>query len=228
MIRNLARVPVARLTRVPRGWLPIAGWSAVGLVAALVARGAHEPNGADHVLRGTFAFAVLPLLAYGVVSAALGRTGLRLSVRGVVALGGEPATAALATSLVAMAASALASGIVAGLVALIAHGASDPTVVLDVPASFGVAFVGGAAYAAYFCAGSAIGRGAMRGVFLAADWIVGATAGFGSVFTPRAHVMSLLGGHPTFELSRRGSSVVLVVLAVVYLGLAVRLSRRAV
>jgi len=68
----------------------------------------------------------------------------------------------------------------------------------------------------------------MRGVFLALDFVLGAAAGFGSLFTPRAHVTSLLGGQACFELSRRASSVVLVVLALAYLGLAVRLARGAV
>ena len=66
----------------------------------------------------------------------------------------------------------------------------------------------------------------MRGVFLALDWIIGAPGGFGAVFTPRGHVMSLLGGQPCFELSRRASSVILVLLMLAYLGLAVRLARR--
>ena len=227
MIAALARVPLARLTRTRRAWLPIAGWSLVAVVSALSSRSAGLASGADHVMRGTFGFVILPLLTYGIVSATLGGAGLRPAIRGLVALGAPPPRAALASVGVSMAAAALACGVVAVLVCLIAHGSADSPLVWDLPASFGVAFTGGAAYAAFFCAGSAIGRGAMRGAFLAIDYIVGTPAGFGSVFTPRAHVMSLLGGPQCFELSRRVSSMILVVLALAYLALAVRLARRA-
>jgi hypothetical protein len=222
----LARLPLARL-RTPRGWLPFVGWSLLAIGAALSARASGLTTGADHVLRGTFALVILPLLTYGIVSATLGGNGLGPSLRGLVAIGGAPQRAALASVGVAMTASALVCGAVAVLVCSIAHGASDAPLVRDLPASFGVAFIGGAAYAAYFCAGSALARGAMRGPFLAIDYIVGAAAGFGSIFTPRAHVMSLLGGPTSFDLSRRASSVLLVVLMLAYLALAVRLSRRA-
>lgn len=227
MIATLARVPIARLTRTPRSWLPIAGWALFAVVSALSARSTGLASGADHVMRGTFGFVILPLLTYGIVSATLGRTGLRPSTSGLVALGAEPRRAAFASIVVAMVVSALACGVVASVVSLIAHGPADPPLAWDLPLSFGVAFTGGAAYAAFFCAGSAIGRGAMRGGFLAIDYVIGTPAGFGSIFTPRAHVMSLLGGPQCFELSRRVSSVVLVLLVLAYLALAVALARRA-
>ena len=226
MIAALARVPLARLTRTRRGWLPLAGWALFALISALSTRSAGLASGADHVMRGTFGFVILPLLTFGVVSATLGGVGLRPSVSGLVALGAPPPRAALASVLVSMAASAVACGIIAAIACAVAHGSADPPLLWDLPMSFGVAFTGGAAYAAFFCAGSAIGRGAMRGAFLAIDYLVGTAAGFGSLFTPRGHVMSLLGGPQCFELSRRASSVILVALVLVYLGLAVRLSRR--
>ena len=227
MMAALARVPFARLTRTRRGWLPIAGWALFALVSALSTRSAGLANGADHVMRGTFGFVILPLLTYGIVSATLGSAGLRPAMSGLVALGAPPSRAALVSVLVSMTASALACGVIAVIVCLTAHGSADPPLVWDIPASFGVAFTGGAAYAAFFCAGSAIGRGAMRGAFLGIDYVIGTPAGFGSIFTPRAHVMSLLGGTPCFELSRRTSSVVLVLLVLAYLALAVQLARRA-
>lgn len=223
MIAALARVPLARLVRAPRGWLSILGWSLLAIVSALSARSA---SGADPVLRGTVGVVVLPLLTYGVVSATLGGAGLRPALRGLVALGASPPRAALASIGVAMTASAVTCGLLAGLVCLIAHTRFDPPLAWDLPATFGVAFLAGAAYAAYFCAGSAVGRGAMRGALLAVDYVVGAAGGFGSLFTPRGHVMSLLGGPAAFELPRRTSSVLLVLLTIVYVGLAVRLARR--
>lgn len=225
-MRALVRLPLARLLRTPRGWLPIVGWSLIAIGSALSARMTGLTSGADHVLRGTFGAAIVPLLTYGIVSVTLGGVGLRPAMRGLVALGASPPRASIASIAVAMAASAVASGVLAVLVCVVAHGASDPPLAWDVPASFGVAFVGAAAYAAYFCAGSAIGRGAMRGGFLALDYLIGAPGGFGALFTPRGHLMSLLGGPAAFELSRRASSVALAVLTLAYLALAVRLARR--
>ena len=225
MMRALVRLPLARL-RKPRSLLPSFGWSALAVAAALSSRSSGLPTGADHVLRGTFAFAVLPLLTYGIVSATFGGRGLRESTQGLVAIGGSPRASVLSSIVVAMAASAFAGGLVAALVCVLAHGNGDPPLLWDLPASFGVAFVGGVAYAAYFALGSSIGRGALRGVFLALDFLLGSAGGFGALLTPRAHVVSLLGGPASFDLSRRASSIVLVALTLAYLGLAVVLGRR--
>ncbi len=221
----LARLSLARL-RTRRGWLSLVGWSLLAIAAAFSARSAGLANGADHVLRGTFSVVVLPLLTYGIVSAALGGKGLRPAIRGLVAIGAAPERAALASSLVAMAVSALAGGVVAAVICLAAHGSADAPLLADLPVSFGIACLGGAAYAAYFCAGSSIGRGAMRGVFLALDFLAGSSSGIGALLTPRAHVASLLGGPAAFELSRRASSVLLVVLTLACLAFAVRVARR--
>ncbi len=226
MIRAVAFVPLARIARTPRGWAPIAGWSALAIVAAVAARVGGDTSGATHVLRGTLGYVALPLLAYGVVAAALGGAGLRASVRGVVALGADPMRAALASVLVATLGAAVAGGILAAVVCAIAHGPTDPPLLPDLLASFGVSFLGAGTYAAWFCVGSAIGRGGMRGGLLALDWFLGAPGGFGAIFVPRGHVTSLLGGQACFELSRRTSSVLLVVLLLVCLVLAVRLGRR--
>jgi hypothetical protein len=225
-VKALARPAVAHFVRERRGFVPIALWLVVGVIAAFVAR-ANDGNGADRVLRGTFGTVVLPLLAYGVISSLLGRKRLGHAIRGTVAVGGAPSRAALATVLVAMAASALLCGFAAMLLCVLAHGETDPPLAADMFGSFGVAVEGGAAYAAFFCAGSAIGGGAMRGAFLTLDFLLGVPAGVGAIFTPRAHVMSLLGGRVCYELSRRESSFVLAVLALVYLAVAVRFGRRA-
>lgn len=222
----LARLPTARLVRLRRSWLPIFGWSLLAVGSALVARAAQDASGADRVLRGTFALVILPLLSYGIVSSTLGSVGLRRSVRGLVALGAPPWRAACASIVVAMAASAVVCAAVAMLVCVIAHGETDAPLGRDLPMTFGVALTGGAAYAAYFCAGSAIGKGAMRGVFLVLDYLLGASAGFGALFTPRGHVTSLLGGPACFELSRRASSVFLVVLTLAFFLFAIRWTAR--
>lgn len=226
MIRTLVRVPFARVTRMRRGWVPVIGWSTLAIALAIFSHTGGQTSGASHVLRGPFGYVILPLLSYGIVGAALGGVGLRAAGRGLVALGAEPERAALASVIVAMVSSAVASAALGVVVCVLAHGRGDPSLLWDVPATFGVALFGGAAYGAFFCAGSAIGRGAMRATFLALDWFVGAPAGFGAIFVPRGHVTSLLGGPACFDLSRRTSSVMLVVLLVLYLAMAVRLGRR--
>lgn len=221
----LARVPLLRLLRTRRAWLPVAAWTAIAVASALVAR-ARGGSGADQVLRGTFGYVVLPLVSYALVSAALGGAGLRRGIEGVVALGAEPKRAALASAVVAAAASALAGGLLAALVCALAHGPSDAPLARDLPASTWIGALGGAAYAAYFSAGSAIGRGAMRGVFLLADFLLGAGAGVGALFTPRGHVRALLGGPLCAELPQRASSALLVGLVFAWGALAVTLARR--
>ena len=223
----LARIPALRLLRTPRAWLPIAAWAALAIAVALSARARGSTSGADHVMRGTFAFLILPLVAYGVVGATLGSSGLRRGIRGVVSLGAAPRSAALASVLVAAASSAALCGILAAVVCGLAHGSHDPPLATDLVASVGVGALGGAAYAAYFSLGSAIGKGAMRGVFLAVDWIVGGGAGVGAILTPRGHVTSLLGGPLCADLSARASSIMLIVLFLAFASLAVLLVRRA-
>jgi hypothetical protein len=222
----LVRVPLARLTRSPRAWVGIVGWTLLALLGAIVVRMRSEPSGADHVMRGSFGTIVVPLVAFAVVGAVVGGGGMRRGIRGVVALGAEPREAALATVGVAVAVMAVIGGVAAFVVCALAHGSADPPLLRDLPMSFGVGALGGAAYAAYFSAGSAIGRGAMRGVFLALDWVIGSGAGFGSLFTPRAHVRSLLGGAPTFELSSRASSVFLFAILLLWIVLAVAFGRK--
>lgn len=222
----LARIPALRLLRTRSAWLPIVAWTILALVSAASARSHGTANGADHVMRGTFAFLVLPLVAYSVVGATLGRSGLRRGLTGVVSLGAPVRSAALASILVAVASSAALCGLLAAVVCAVAHGASDPPLTADLPASLWIGALGGASYAAYFSAGSAIGKGTMRGVFLALDWILGGGAGVGALITPRGHVTSLLGGPLCADLSQRASSVMLIVLLLLYANLALRLARR--
>lgn len=226
MIRVLTTVPISRITRTRRGRVPILFWFGVAILASIHAKVLGQTSGASHILKGPFGYLALPLLTYGIVSAAFGGVGLRTSIRGVVTLGADPRRAAFASVITAVAFSAVAAAVTGSIVCIIAHGPSDPPLLHDLIATFGICVFGGAAYAAYFSAGSAIGKGAMRAVFLALDWILGAPGGFGALFTPRGHVMSLLGASQIFELSRRASSVLLFLLFLGYLALAIRLGRR--
>lgn len=222
----LARVPLARLARTPRGWLPVIGWALLAIAVALAGRARGTTTGADHVLRGSFPMLVIPLLTYGMVSAVLGGVGMRGAIQGLVAIGAQPRRAALASVIVAVAASAVVCGVLAAVVCGLAHGAQDPPLGRDLVTSLWVSALGGATYAAYFCAGAAIGKGAARGFFLAFDWIVGAGAGAGALLTPRGHVVSLLGGRHVAELSQRASSVMLVALLLLFVLASVALTKR--
>lgn len=222
----LARVPALRFLRTPRAWLPIAAWAALAIASALAARAQGSTSGATHVLRGSFALVVVPLVTYAIVGATLGKSGLRGGIRGVVALGATRRSAALASVGVAAVASAAICGVLAAVTGLVAHGSQDPPLAADMVTSLWVGALGGGAYAAYFSVGAAIGKGHMRGALLVLDWIVGGGAGVGAVLTPRGHVTSLLGGPLCADLSQRVSSGLLVVLLVTYGALAVMLARR--
>jgi hypothetical protein len=129
--------------------------------------------------------------------------------------------------LVAMAVSGASCAVLAAVVCIVAHRAGDPPIVSDLFGSAGSALLGGVAYAAFFCTGSAFRTGALRGLLLVVDWLLGSANGFGALLSPRGHLLSLLGGARCYDLSRRTSSVFLVLLSVVFFAVAVRLARRA-
>jgi hypothetical protein len=216
----MSRVPLMRFLRLRRLRVPIALWAIFAV--AIAAFG----GGTDRVMRGAFGALVIPLLSYAVVSAALGGAGLRVACRGLVALGAPPVRAARATVLVAMAVSGAVCAVLAALVCILAHRPGDPQIASDVVGSAGSSLLGGVAYAAFFSAGSAFRTGALRGLLLVVDWLLGSSGGFGAVLSPRGHLLSLLGGARCYDLSRRTSSVFLVLLSVVFFAAAVRLARR--
>lgn len=228
MILALARVPLARLARTRRTWLVIASWTIVAIIGAVLVRTRGNTAGADHVMRGSFGRFVLPLLEFGVVGVAIGGMGMRKGIRGVVGLGSSARRAALVTAVVAALACAVVGGLLAAIVCAVAHGPADPPLGADLFASTWIGALGGAAYGAYFAAGASIGKtGALRGVFLAADFLVGSGAGVGAALVPRGHVVALLGGPLVADLPQRASSALLIVITVLWLGVVALASRRA-
>jgi hypothetical protein len=227
VISALARPPLARIARGPRVWLGVTAWCALALVFAEIARIHGAAHGADHVLIELYGALAVPLVAYLLVGAAVASRSLRSSTSSVVAFGAAPLRAALATLAVAVVLAAAASAILGAAVALVAHGSSDPPPVRDAFVSAYAGALGGAAYAAWFGLGSSFGkRGGGRSLFLALDWVLGASTGAGALLTPRGHLRNLLGGSPPMELSQRGSSVALLVLTALFALLAMRRSRR--
>jgi hypothetical protein len=220
-------LPLARLGRTPRAWIPVLAWAALALVSALVLHrtGASATAGALQAIFGGFA---LPLLAFTIVGGALGGDGLSRAARPFVAFGAPPARVALATVAVAVVVTALVASVVGAAVAAIAHGSSDPPLPTDVLTSAWVAALGGAAYATLFSFGASFGkRGGGRAVVLVLDWVLGSSSGAAGVLTPRAHVRSLLGGDAVMAMSGRASALVLVGLVVVYAAAAAARTRRA-
>lgn len=223
----LARLPLARLTRTPRAWLPIAGWLALAVVVAILARSSGSSRVADHVLLGAYGALALPLLVYAVVTATLGGEGLARAGAPLVAFGAKPAHAAVAAVAVAAAASAALGALLAIAVAAIAHGASDPPLARDLATSAWIGALGASSYAAAFAFGASFGaRGFGRSAVLVVDWLLGSGNGAASLFTPRAHLRNLLGGSAPLDLSQRASIALLVLLALLYAALAVLRVRR--
>lgn len=221
---TLARLPLARLTRARRGWLPPLVWSALALGFAALVRG--RAHAADHALLGVFSTLALPLLVFGIVAAALGGESVRGAVRGLTAFGAAPARASVTTLVVAMAASALLGAALGAGVAAIARGAGDPPLARDIAVSAATGALGGASYAAYFGFGSTFGaRGGGRIALLVVDFVLGG-AGVFALVTPRGHVRNLLGGDAPLGLAGRTSLAALAVLAALYLALAALRSRR--
>jgi hypothetical protein len=226
-VNALVQLPIARLARTPRAWIPVGVWAFFAVAAALVLHGADPSSSASDALESAFGAIALPLLAYAVVGATLGGSGLARGVRPLVAFGASPARAALGQIVVAAVATALLGSFVGVVVAVLSHGSSDPPLARDVTATAWIGALGGAAYAALFAFGASFGRrGGGRAWLLVLDWGFGASDGTSGILTPRAHVRSLLGGDAVASLSNGASVALLVLLALGFGGLAVVRSRR--
>lgn len=217
----IIHLPLARLIRVPRAWLPIAGWVVLGLFAAFTERAGGASHGADHVLLGSYAQIVLPLLVLAIVSGALGSEGLGASVRSLSRFGASERRVALVLMGTSMVVSAAICALLAVILVVITG--SAPSLAVDAITSAWVCGLGGAAYAAFFCLGASFGKhGGGRAVFFIIDWILGAGTGVGAVLTPRGNLRNLLGGPAPGELSQQASTVALLILVLLFTILAAR------
>jgi hypothetical protein len=220
-----SRVAALRLVRSPRALVAAVGWTLLALVAAAVEHARAAPA-AGHVLLGAFGAIALPLLVFAIAGAALGGQGLARASQPLVFFGANPLAVAAETLLVVVGVSLVACGLLSAIVAVVAHGPSDPPSLRDAFTSAWVGALAGAAYAAYFGFGAALFKnGAGRAMLLAIDWLIGGS-GASALLTPRAHLRSLFGGTAPLALSQRASAAVLVALLVVYALLAVLLARR--
>jgi hypothetical protein len=225
MSAAIIHLPLARLTRIPRAWLPIVGWALLAVFVAWMERKGGSSHAADHVLLGSYAELVLPLLVLSIVSGALGGEGLKASVRSLALFGTSERRVALVLMGTSMIVSAAISALLAVVLVLIT-GSSNP-LAFDLLTSAWIGGLGGAAYAALFCFGATFGKqGGGRAVFLVFDWILGSDSGVGATLTPRGNVRNLLGGAAPGELSQQASAAVLVALVLFFTLLAARRVRR--
>ncbi len=221
MIASLARVPIARLTRSRTALLSLFGWTALAIAVAFVDRAHSSGHGASGALVHAFGSVALPLLAFGIATAIANGNTLSHSGRALVALGAPPARVAAASVLTAVVASALMGVVLGGIVLLVAG--TDRPLGDDLLTTAWVAALGGAAYGALFSFGSTFRWG--RGALLIADALLGSFASLGSVFLPRAHLRSLLGGLPANDLPQQWSVLALAAIIVVCAALAIRRGR---
>jgi hypothetical protein len=224
----IATVPLRRLFRGSRAWLSVGFWVALAVAPAALERVRAIGHGADHALLGFYASIALPFLAYSVLSAVLGREGLGASGIVLANFGAPAGKVALSTVTVALAASALLGGGLGAVVAIVGHGALDPPLSEDATRAFAVGALGGAAYAGLFAFGSSFGaRGWGRSVLLVLDWVLGSDVDTVALFTPRAHVRSLLGGPAPLDVPGRTSYFALGLMVAVFTWLAVSRAARA-
>jgi hypothetical protein len=228
LIAIAVRLPLARLTRSPRAWIPLLAWAALAIISASVLRRGGSSGSTAEALEVIFGQLALPLLAFSMVGTVLGGDGLARSTRPLATFGAPPKQVALATIGVAIVATAIVAAVLGAVVAALAHGVNDPPVVRDAFTSAWVAAFGGGAYVALFALGASFGkRGGGRALALVADWIFGSGTGAAGMLAPRAHVRSLLGGDAVMGLSGRTSALVLAALVLLFAGLAIARTRRA-
>lgn len=226
MMTALARLPVMRLVRTRRAALPLLGWTAFALAWTLLARQRGAAS-ADSALLGVYVPFVLPLVAYAVVSGALGGEGIVTATRPLSRFGASPRLAALTTGLVATLASAIACALLALILVVAAHNAADPPLAHDLALTTYATLLAGAAHGAFFVLGSTIGaHGGGRSAALIANWLIGASPAWISILVPYTHSRALLGGAPAVTLTEPASAWCLLAITCVSLAVSALRVRR--
>lgn len=196
--------------------------------AALVAavQRALGPIGAlDRALAVTASW-ILPLAAAGIVTSVIGLRTPRDFAWPAARFGAPRLTVALGALGVVALTVALTSAIASAAVVFVAHStrSSDAPIAGDAVTTAGIAALSGWVYAAALAFGASFGRrGGGRAVVLALDFVIGGAGVVGFLF-PRGHALNLLGLE-VGAVSQKGSSIALLLLAIVWTGLAAVRSR---
>jgi hypothetical protein len=219
----LFRHPFSRLGSARVRWAPIAAWSLLSVLVALLARS--KDHGVDMALARGFGSVTLPLVAFTCFGLVCPEGTLPEAAQPLIFVGASPRRAALTLLTTVLGLSAALSALVGAVVVLVAHGPSSAPLAADLVPTIGVSALGGATYAAYFALGTALFGKNGRGVFLGLD-LFGAGLGVGSLLTPRAHLRALFGGRLAAGLPPRKSSLVLLGMLALFSLLAFVRSRR--
>lgn len=212
-----------RFVRTRRALLLAAGWL---VFAAVIGISAGVKNtGLRGALSVSLVGSALPFLSYAAISGIVGEKGLSAAVWSFSLMGMSRRRAALSLLLASLGLGAVLGFVSSTLVLVLGHGSMDPPMTRDLLTTAWVGALGGSAYASLFFLGSSFWKGAARGVLLAMDWVLGGS-GFFALFFPHGHLRSLFGGEAAFEVSQRGSSIMLLVLIALLSAWAVRRSQR--
>jgi hypothetical protein len=216
-------LPMARLRRSPRAYLPALPWAALALGQAAVLRGGSH----NRALTSMFSDLALPLGVMALVSVVLGGKSLFAACESAIAFGAPARRVAAAHVGLAVAVAALFSALLGAAVCVLGHGSKDPSLGADLLTTLGVSGLAGAAYGALFAFGSTFGaKGGGRTFVLLGDWLLGRGVALAFVF-PRLHVERLLGAPTELEVTPQVSTGILLAMAVGFAVLAVlRASRQ--
>lgn len=203
----------ARLFRRPT-WLSIALGFALIVVATVIERRVGSAGAVDRVLGTTFRV-IIPLVTFGIASAAAGHERLRDAVWSLARYGAVRRDLALGTLLAAIVTSAGLAAIFAVVSVVLAHTPAAPALLHDATQSAWIGALTASAYTAWFSVGAVFWkRGRGRWIPLVLDLALGGSTGLLGVVFPRGHAENLLGASAPMLLSQPTSSAILALSAV--------------
>jgi hypothetical protein len=205
--------PLGRVVRARGAAFPVLAWALFAVFVAALAR-PHTTPVFDALTKGLGAVS-LPLVAFALFGLVCPEGTIAAAARPLLFVGAPHARARVAVLVALVGTTALVAAVLGATVVLVAHGHADPPLGRDVAVSAGVSALGGAAYAVYYALGAALFGASGRGTFLVLDLVLGGL-GAGAILTPRGHVRALFGGAHVVDLSARGSSIVLVLMLLVF------------
>lgn len=189
--------------------------AALALAAAVIEVAFGSSGAVDRALLSTFRLAT-PLTIFALAADAADRTTLRDAAWPVARFGASSHHVALGIALATALASALVGALLAVVVVVVAHGPGAAPFVRDMLVSGWIGALTGAAYAGWFSLGATFfRRGLGRFVPLAADLLLGGSAGVIGALLPRGNAVNLLGGPPPLGLGQPASAALLASSALV-------------
>ncbi len=189
-------------------------------IVALLERQAVPSIAADHTLTGAAFGVALPLLGLALLERLCGGTSLEASLVPFVRFGANRRNAAVTLVALMMLALGVCGAVLGSLAVVLSRGLSDPGLMQDLFATAGVGLQAGVAYASWFGLGSTLGRrGQGRIYLLVVDWIFGSGSAILALPWPRGHIRNLLGAEPVLGFSQAESSIFLLAISALALGL---------